>query len=100
MNNAYVYIFIMFIVTYIIRVLPLTIMRKKIKNKIIQSFLYYVPYVTLSIMTFPTMMYATNSLVAGVSAFVLGLFIAWFDGSLFKVAISCSIVVFLIELFI
>lgn len=88
----------MFIVTYIIRVLPLTIMRKKIKNKIIQSFLYYVPYVTLSIMTFPTMMHATHNFVAGVIAFVMGVLIAWYDGSLFKVALSCSIIVFVIEL--
>ena len=51
--NKWIYIFIMFAITYLIRVLPLTLIRKKLKNTFIRSFLYYVPYVTLSVMTFP-----------------------------------------------
>ena len=90
----------MFFVTYLIRVLPLTLIRKKIKNRTFQSFLYYVPYVTLAIMTFPAMIYASNNIIAGIIAFIVGIFVAWVDGSLFKVAISCSLVVFIIELII
>ena len=52
-HNIYIYILVMFAVTYLIRVLPLTLIRKEIKNKTIRSFLYYVPYVTLAVMTFP-----------------------------------------------
>ena len=100
MNNSYIYILIMFLVTYIIRVLPLTLMRKKINNRIIQSFLYYVPYVTLAVMTFPTMIYATQNPISGVIAFIIGVIVAWYDGSLFRVALSSSVVVFIIELFL
>lgn len=60
-HNIYIYILVMFAVTYLIRVLPLTLIRKEIKNKTIRSFLYYVPYVTLAVMTFPAIMEATNS---------------------------------------
>lgn len=52
-HNVYIYILVMGIVTYLIRVLPLTLIRKEIKNRFIRSFLYYVPYVTLAVMTFP-----------------------------------------------
>ena len=57
MSSVYIYIAIMFAVTYLIRVLPLTLIRKKIKNKTIRSFLFYVPYVTLAVMTFPAIIY-------------------------------------------
>mgnify|MGYP000088469515 FL=1 len=63
-HNIYIYILVMFAVTYLIRVLPLTLIRKEIKNKTIRSFLYYVPYVTLAVMTFPAIMEATNSPLA------------------------------------
>ena len=63
--KTYIYIFVMAVTTYIIRVLPLTLIRKPIKNKFIQSFLYYVPYVTLSVMTFPSIMNTTGSTVIG-----------------------------------
>ena len=52
-HNLYMYIFVMAAVTYLIRMLPLTLIRKEIKNTFIKSFLYYVPYVTLAVMTFP-----------------------------------------------
>ena len=56
-HNVYIYILVMGIVTYLIRVLPLTLIRKEIKNRFIRSFLYYVPYVTLAVMTFPAIRY-------------------------------------------
>ncbi len=52
MHSTYIYITIMFLVTYLIRVLPLTLVRKKIRSVYIRSFLYYVPYLTLTVMTF------------------------------------------------
>ena len=69
-HNIYIYMFIMAAVTYTIRVLPLTLIRKEITNTFIRSFLYYVPYVTLAAMTFPAMMDATASPVGGAIAFV------------------------------
>ena len=98
MNNVYIYILGMALVTYIIRVLPLTLIRKKIKNKVIRSFLYYVPYVTLAVMTFPAILDATQSVFSALAAFVVAIVLAYFGKSLFFVAISGSVTVFVIEL--
>lgn len=100
MLNTYISIFTAFIVSYLIRVLPLTLIRKPITNKFIKSFLYYVPYVTLSIMTFPAIVQATNSPIAGIVALVIGIILSFFGAGLFPVACVCCAVVFAMELFI
>lgn len=99
-QNVYIYILIMATVTYTIRVLPLTLIRKPIKNQFIQSFLYYVPYVTLAVMTFPAIIHATQSPISGAIALIIGILVAWFGFDLFKVAIACCAMVFVIELFL
>ncbi len=98
MHNTYVYIAIMAIVTYLIRVLPLTLVRREIKNVYVRSFLYYVPYVTLSVMTFPAILNATGSQWSGLAALVVGMLLAWKGASLFKVAVACCAVVYVLEL--
>lgn len=100
MHNTYIYIAVVALVTYAIRVLPLTLIRKEIKNQFIRSFLYYVPYVTLAVMTFPAIVHATDSIWSGIAALVVGILVAWFSGNLFLVAISACSVVFLVELLI
>lgn len=97
-RNVYVYILIMAGVTYLIRSLPLTLIRQQIKNQFIRSFLYYVPYVTLAVMTFPAIVNATGSPIAGLLAFVIGIILAWSGAGLFKVSVSCCVVVFVVEL--
>ena len=87
-------------VTYAIRVLPLTLIRKPINNQFIQSFLYYVPYVTLAVMTFPAIIHATQSPISGAIALLIGMLVAWFGFDLFKVAITCCATVFIIEMFL
>ena len=72
-HNNYIYIAIMALVSYAIRILPLTLIRKPIKNRFVQSFLYYVPYVTLAVMTFPAIVQATQSPVAGADRHCSGL---------------------------
>ena len=67
-HNIYIYIAIMALVSFCIRVLPLTLIRKQIKSQFLQSFLYYVPYVTLAVMTFPAIVDATQSPAAGALA--------------------------------
>lgn len=89
---------IMAAVTYLIRVLPLTLIRKEIKNTFIRSFLYYVPYVTLAVMTFPAIINATESPIAAFISFVVAMVLAWMGASLFKVAVVACVVVFVIEL--
>lgn len=100
MHNTYLYIAVVALVTYAIRVLPLTLIQKEIKNRFIRSFLYYVPYVTLAAMTFPAIVTATDSVWSGIAALVVGILVAWFSGNLFLVAISACSVVFLVELLI
>lgn len=99
-HNVWIYMLIMALVTYLIRVLPLTLIRREIKNTTIRSFLYYVPYVTLAVMTFPAITEATASPIAGFAALIAGIILAWLRQSLFTVAVSCCAVVFVIEMFI
>ena len=100
LNNAWIYIAVMAGVTYLIRVFPLTLIRKEIKNQTIRSFLFYVPYVTLAVMTFPAIIQATDSMWAGLAALIAGIALAWFGGSLFQVAVAACAVVFVLELFL
>ena len=89
-HNNYIYIAVMALVSYTIRILPLTLIRKPIKNRFIQSFLYYVPYVTLAVMTFPAIVNATQSPAAA----------SWLGASLFQVSVICCAVVFVLEFFL
>lgn len=99
-HDIYIYIFLMAFVTYMIRVLPLTLIRKQIKNRFLKSFLYYVPYVTLAVMTFPAIMDVTQSPIAGAAALIVGIVAAWLGAGLFPVSVLCCAVVFLLELFL
>ena len=97
MRNVNLYIAIMAGVTYLIRVLPLTLIRRPIKNRFIQSFLFYVPYVTLAVMTFPAIVEATQSPVAGALSLAAGVVLAYLGAGLFPVAVSCCAVVLIAE---
>lgn len=96
----YIYILIMAAVSFAIRVTPLTLIRKQIKNRFIRSFLYYVPYITLAVMTFPAIVNATRSPLSGAAALAVGIAAAWFGAGLFKVSVACCAVVFIAELFL
>ena len=99
-NNIWIYIAIMAAVTYLIRALPLTLMRREIRNIYVKSFLHYVPYVTLAVMTFPAIMDATRSPYAGLAALIAGVALAWKGASLLTVSVACCATVFLLELFL
>lgn len=86
----------MVLVTNVIRVLPVTVIRGQIQNRFLRSFLYYVPYVTLAVMTFPAIVEATESPVAGLLALIIGIAAAWMGMGLFPVAIICCLVVFVV----
>ena len=75
MNDSYIYISIilMAVVTYLIRVVPLLVLRKPIKSRFFRSFLYYAPYVTLSVLTFPAILYSTGSFVSALAGSVVAL---------------------------
>ena len=97
-NNVWIYIGVMALVTYLIRVLPLTLVRKEIKNVFIRSFLYYVPYVTLAVMTCPAILDATGSQWAGLAALLGGIFLAWKGAGLLPVALSCCVIVYVLSM--
>ena len=71
--------------------------RKEIKNPFLRSFLHYVPYVTLAVMTFPAIVNAAEHPIAGIAALLIGIAMAWFGAGLFPVALACCASVFLIE---
>lgn len=99
-HSVALYIFLMIFMTNLIRVIPVTIFRGKIQNRFLKSFLYYVPYVTLAVMTFPAIMQATSAPIAGLIALLVGIVAAWLGLGLFPVAIICCAVVFGLEFFI
>ncbi len=92
------YIAVMAAVTIAIRVLPLTLLRRPIQNRTLRSFLFYVPYVTLAVMTFPAILEVTQVPLAGALALAAGVVLAACGASLFSVSVLCCGVVFLCEL--
>ncbi|MDO4958554.1 MAG: AzlD domain-containing protein [Prevotellaceae bacterium] len=99
MSHLWIYIFLMIAVTNLIRIIPPLLIHGQIRNKFLRSFLYYVPYVTLAVMTFPAITEATSSPLAGALALVLGIIAAWFGLGLFPVSIICCVVVLIAEYF-
>lgn len=99
-TNIWPGLFIMAATIYLVRALPLTLLKKEIKNSFIRSFLYYVPYVSLSVMTFPAILSATASFWSGLAGFMAAAVIAWADGNLFRVSIGACMAVFLVELWL
>lgn len=97
MKNIWLYILISAGVSYLIRATPLVLIRREITNRTLRSFLFYVPYVTLAVMTFPAIVEATQSPLAGLLALAVGAALAWRGGSLFLVAVACCAVVFAAE---
>ena len=98
--SAYIYIIGMCIITAAIRILPLLILRRPIKNRFLRSFFYYVPYITLSVMTFPAIVNATENPLAGAVALVLGIVLAWIGANMITVSAACCAIVFIVELII
>ena len=99
-HSIWSYILVMGLTTYMIRVLPLTLIRKPIQSKLIRSFLYYVPYVTLAVMTFPAIMGATASQWSALAALIVGVILAFIGNDLMIVSIACVLTVLLTEMVI
>lgn len=99
MNNTdlIVYLGVTALVTNLVRVLPMLLIRGRIKNLFVRSFLHYVPYVTLAVMTFPAIIEVTQTPWAGLAALTLGIVAAWRGWNLFSVSILCCVTVFIIE---
>lgn len=85
------------VTTNIIRVLPMTLIKGRIRNVFLRSFLYYVPYVTLAVMTFPAIIETTLSPFSGIVVLAVGLIAAWRGAGLFPVAIICCAIAYLMD---
>lgn len=99
MSTGYLFagIAVMALVTYLVRVLPMAIFRKKIHNRFVQSFLYYVPYAVLSAMTFPAIFDSTGSRLGAAAGCVAALVLAYFRKGLLLVAVGAAAVAFLVQ---
>ena len=98
--NIYVYIFVMALVTYLIRMLPLTLFKKKIQNKFVLSFLYYVPYTCLTAMTVPAIFSATSSPVTAWIGFLTAVILGFLKKNLITVAAISCVSVFVAEIIV
>lgn len=97
MNRVIMSVIIMAVVTYLIRVLPMLLFRKKIENVFFQSFLAYVPYAVLAAMTFPDIFYSTSSIISASGGALVALILASKKHSLLVVASLAVVSVYLIE---
>lgn len=95
--SFYLYIFVMASVTYLTRMVPFVLFKKKIKNKFVLSFLYYIPYAVLSAMTLPAIFGSTSSKVSSVVGFLTAVFFAYRGKSLIKVTVLSCVAVFAVE---
>lgn len=97
-EQVIIHILVMAGVTYLIRVLPLLLIRRPIENRWIRSFLFYVPYITLAVMTFPAILFATGSFWTGLAGFITATLLSFGEKGLFRVAAGACAVVFILEL--
>lgn len=97
MNRFALYLFVMAGVTYLIRMLPLMLIKKEIKNRYILSFLHYIPYAVLTVMTIPAIFTSTSYLISASVGFVVAVVLAYFERSLTEVALFSTAAVLLVE---
>ena len=95
--SIYLYVLVMTVTTYLIRALPLTLLKKPIKNRFVKSFLHYVPTACLAAMTFPAILTATEHMIAGAIGLVVAVVLALHKKSLIVVAVAACAAVFITE---
>ena len=96
----FIYLGVMAGVTYLVRMLPMVFFRKKIKSRFVRSFLYYVPYAVLTVMTVPGIFYSTGSLASGIVGALVAVLLAIFGRSLLTVAAGSALGVLIAEIII
>ena len=95
--NVYLHIIAMALTTYIIRALPLTLLKKPIKSRFLRSFLHYVPVACLTSMTFPAILYSTDHILSGAAGLIAGIIFAYKNKNLIVVAAASCVAVFVAE---
>lgn len=97
LNKVLISVLLMAVVTYLIRVFPIAIFKKKIQSKVFKSFLYYVPFAVLGAMTFPSILYSTSNFYFSIIGTVVALVLAYYEKGLLKVAMSAVLAVYFCE---
>ncbi|MBD5159648.1 MAG: AzlD domain-containing protein [Ruminococcus sp.] len=97
--NIALYVIVMAVVTYLIRMIPFVFFRKKIKSRFFRSFLYYIPYAVLSAMTIPAIFYSTGNLFTAIAGTVTAFVLSYFNLPLIVVALSATAMAFIVGLF-
>ena len=95
--NTYIYIFVMAVTTYLIRAIPLTLLKKPIRSRFLRSFLHYVPTACLTAMTFPAILSSTEHMISGAAGLLVGVVLALKNKSLIVVAVASCAAVFIVE---
>ena len=98
-SSIIICILLAIVTTNLIRVVPMILIKGQISNRFLRSFLYYVPYVTLAVMTFPAIIETTLSPLSGIVALLVGIVAAWRGMGLFPVAAICCAIVYLMDHF-
>ncbi len=99
-SSYWAYLFVMVLVTYLVRAVPLVLVKKKVTNIYVKSFLAYIPYSVLATMTFPAIIYSTNYLVSAIIGLAVACIMAFCDKGLVKVAVGATLTVILAEFLI
>lgn len=94
----FIALFVMAGITYLVRMLPFVLFRKKIKNNFLKSFFYYIPYAVLAAMTLPAILYSTSSIYSAAAGFIVALLLAFFERSLLSVAVGACIASFIVQI--
>ena len=95
--SIYIYILVMAVTTYLIRAIPLTLLKKPIRSRFLRSFLHYVPTACLTAMTFPAILTATDHMISGAAGLLVGILLAFKNKSLIAVAVASCATVFVVE---
>ena len=93
-------LFVMAGITYLVRMLPFVLFRKKIKNNFLKSFFYYIPYAVLAAMTLPAILYSTSSIPSAAAGLAIAILLAFFERGLLTVAVGSCLAAFIVQLFL
>lgn len=100
MHNFFIYLAVMAAVTYIVRMLPFVLIKRKLENRFLISFLYYMPYAVLTVMTFPAILSSTGNTLSSLAGLAVGLLLSYFERSLVFVAVASCCAAFITNMFI
>lgn len=98
--KLFLYIFVMAMVTYLIRMIPFTFFSKKIKSRFFRSFLYYMPYAVLAAMTIPSIFYSTGNIITAAAGTAVAVLLAYFGAPLIVVALAAALAAYLTGIFL